>query len=679
MLKRVRNLCRQCSFAVYQRRFMSGGSQLQEEFPDSTTSGTTNNDDNDTNNENNKTSLKKQTSRVWSWGWGSHGALGHGNYRDLDTPRLIESLSDLDVVDISAGWAHSLALTKDGKVYRWGWADDIKTIYSCANLKVNAPGLLDSMQQVGHKMRLGWLLFDNAELYPRLISELNEIFVTKITCGAATSFALGNDGKVYTWGTGRWGQLGHKIYNHYTEEFIRPTVVERLLGHNIIDMATGYVHSGFLDDSGCLWMCGPGLNGRLGLGLSCIRQEFPIPRPLTPLWRQHFQHQWHKKQKKLRMIDDKKKGQENLRGLIDFDYGDEDAAIAALEESKNINYIDNDKNKIKSSLELYDKSIDNRLIEYNNGYINNETVFQSDFDNMDDDDDDEDSDDDEEQLDSTKNTLYHNFNYDRYFSKFNIAKPYEPQIVKMRAGHKHSVLLTEDGKVWTFGAGNTGALGHRQDFTDKHWPALVNELSNEFIVDIDCGQNHTIALTNNGDIYTWGMSRHGQCGRPRNDAFMLEDVRERGSDLSTLPHRPPFPLIDEFEIEIEEEDENSENHENNENNEKENIKNVYESHMYKDADDGILLRGDPLAMSVGKIDIPSKFRVSKIVAGFYETSIITQCGKIIIYGANAERLENIPQPKIIDFPGHKAVQITHGWRHSIALTVPNDQYHNDHH
>ncbi len=54
----------------------------------------------------------------------------------------------------------------------------------------------------------------------------------------------------------------------------------------------------------------------------------------------------------------------------------------------------------------------------------------------------------------------------------------------MSAGHKHSAILTDDGLAWTYGGGNCCALGHGLDFTDKHWPTLVNDLCDEYIVDI---------------------------------------------------------------------------------------------------------------------------------------------------------------------------------------------------
>jgi RCC1 and BTB domain-containing protein len=40
----------------------------------------------------------------------------------------------------------------------------------------------------------------------------------------------------------------------------------------------------------------------------------------------------------------------------------------------------------------------------------------------------------------------------------------------------------------------------------------VSALSNYHVIDIACGESHTIALTNKGEIYTWGGGQLGQLG-----------------------------------------------------------------------------------------------------------------------------------------------------------------------
>lgn len=47
---------------------------------------------------------------VFSWGEGEDGKLGHGNRDSYDRPKLIESLSELGIIDIACGSAHSAAV-----------------------------------------------------------------------------------------------------------------------------------------------------------------------------------------------------------------------------------------------------------------------------------------------------------------------------------------------------------------------------------------------------------------------------------------------------------------------------------------------------------------------------------------------------------------------------------------
>ena len=59
---------------------------------------------------------------MYVWGSNSHGQLGLGRYiREIPYPKIIDSFSGIHVVDVVAGQYHSMALTSTGKVYTWGW------------------------------------------------------------------------------------------------------------------------------------------------------------------------------------------------------------------------------------------------------------------------------------------------------------------------------------------------------------------------------------------------------------------------------------------------------------------------------------------------------------------------------------------------------------------------------
>lgn len=58
--------------------------------------------------------------RIFTWGWGVYGQLGHGNTDERTTPTLVKSLLGIVVCHISAGYAHTLVLSIDGIVYAFG-------------------------------------------------------------------------------------------------------------------------------------------------------------------------------------------------------------------------------------------------------------------------------------------------------------------------------------------------------------------------------------------------------------------------------------------------------------------------------------------------------------------------------------------------------------------------------
>ena len=58
--------------------------------------------------------------RIFSWGWGVHGQLGHGDTDEKNTPTLVTSLLGIVIRHISAGHAHTLTLSADGYVYAFG-------------------------------------------------------------------------------------------------------------------------------------------------------------------------------------------------------------------------------------------------------------------------------------------------------------------------------------------------------------------------------------------------------------------------------------------------------------------------------------------------------------------------------------------------------------------------------
>ncbi|XP_040567809.1 probable E3 ubiquitin-protein ligase HERC4 isoform X2 [Lepeophtheirus salmonis] len=80
-------------------------------------------------------------------------------------------------------------------------------------------------------------------------------------------------------------------------------------------------------------------------------------------------------------------------------------------------------------------------------------------------------------------------------------------------GNDHSVVLTEDGGVFSFGQGRFGQLGHGS-FNNELLPRKVMELMGTVVSQIACGARHTLALIPSRErLYSFGLGGSGQLGR----------------------------------------------------------------------------------------------------------------------------------------------------------------------
>jgi len=77
----------------------------------------------------------------------------------------------------------------------------------------------------------------------------------------------------------------------------------------------------------------------------------------------------------------------------------------------------------------------------------------------------------------------------------------------LRVGLRHSAAISKEGDLYTFGNGNWGVLGHGDESEtrfDKPKKVEHFEKAHLKVKDVAVGEYHTMALTEDGSVWTWG-------------------------------------------------------------------------------------------------------------------------------------------------------------------------------
>jgi hypothetical protein len=94
-----------------------------------------------------------------------------------------------------------------------------------------------------------------------------------------------------------------------------------------------------------------------------------------------------------------------------------------------------------------------------------------------------------------------------YFVPTPVAAMAGVRVRRVAAGWYHSLALTWDGRVYSWGGNNYGQLGHG-DKLERPSPALVGEL--EGVRGVTAHSNQSLAVTQSGTVFSWGHAVYGE-------------------------------------------------------------------------------------------------------------------------------------------------------------------------
>jgi len=172
------------------------------------------------------TLVLKEDGAVWAWGGNNYGQCGNNTTSKSEI--LVQVIGLTDVVAIAAGFYHSMAIKSDGTVWAWGY---------------------NSFGQLGDGTT-------SIKTTPVQVSGLTDTLAVAI--GDYHSMAIKSDGTAWAWGRNNYGQLGDDT----TSTSTTPVQVRGLT--SVIQVAAGNSHSLAIKSDGTVWAWGYNYYGQLG-------------------------------------------------------------------------------------------------------------------------------------------------------------------------------------------------------------------------------------------------------------------------------------------------------------------------------------------------------------------------------------------------------------------------------
>lgn len=142
-----------------------------------------------------------------------HGQLGHGSLESEQQPRLVEALCGLPVREVAAGGWHSACISDGGDLYVWGWNESGQLglpSRAVAERQGEDEDVGAGLQDPPLPGEPPGAAFISIQAFPALLDLPMEPAVAAVSCGSRHTAAVTRGGELYTWGWGKYGQLGHR-------------------------------------------------------------------------------------------------------------------------------------------------------------------------------------------------------------------------------------------------------------------------------------------------------------------------------------------------------------------------------------------------------------------------------------------------------------------------------------
>ena len=426
-----------------------------------------------------KHSLAVVDGEVYAWGLNEVGQLGDGTTTNSSEPVKVNGLTD--VVMVAAGYAFSLALTGDGKVWAWGQ---------------------DSIGQLGDgddgpgKYKSAPVQVKNAD-----DSALDNVI--SIAAGHAFSLALKADGTVWGWGDNQYRQLGNELFE--TSKAVQAKNADGSPFTDVTEIAAGEFHSLALKNDGTVWAWGYGIYGQLGDGDSGPGTNKSTPAQVKDVT-----------------------GDGHLTGVTAIAAGGNHSFALIGDELRTwgSNYEGQlgDGCILMSNTPVRVVGLTGTVTAISIGFRHSLIVMDG-------------------EVWAWGRNEYGQLGNGVSGSGWYGTDQATPvrvvgltDVIAVAAGDEHSLALKSDGTVWAWGNNNIGQLGDGTPSKEKSTPVQVVGLSD--VIAIAAGNGHSIALTEDGNVWVWGLNNSGQLGdgTTNNRSTPVQVLKDTDSTVGAGPY-----------------------------------------------------------------------------------------------------------------------------------------------
>ncbi|BDR54908.1 hypothetical protein KIMH_10190 [Bombiscardovia apis] len=240
---------------------------------------------------------------TYAWGLNSSNQLGDGTSTDRALPVRVRAPAGVRFVSVATGYYHSVALGDDGNAYAWGLnisgqLGDGTTTSRALPVKVNAGALpagkrftaisagqahTVALTDKGNIYSWGWNNYGQLGNYSLVSSNTpvkadagerpyNERYIA-VSAGQAYTAAVTDQGNAYCWGDNRWAQLGNTTIptsngnpNALSRRPVKVGQGALPAGERYTSISAGVAHTAAITDQGNAYCWGYNYDGELGDG-----------------------------------------------------------------------------------------------------------------------------------------------------------------------------------------------------------------------------------------------------------------------------------------------------------------------------------------------------------------------------------------------------------------------------